>query len=94
MSNENDAAPVDGMVIWRVRELSCDGGEIGRSWCEKFFTSRTKAEAWMLQRIAESDERNPRYLFQKSNETIDGVVGRCNWQFMTMLSVDSVDVAI
>ena len=93
MSSENatNAAPVDGIVIWRVRTLSCDGGRIGRSWSEEFFTKEEDARERLADLVSESDERNPRYPFKAELETIDSTEGFCNWQFGTMLAVDSVN---
>ena len=80
------------MKIYRVRELSCDGGRIGRVWLEKFFMDPHAALKYLQDYIVDSDRRNPKYPFKKEPEEIDGVYGYCNWQFGTMISTDMVRV--
>lgn len=88
-----DLAVIDNrIIIWRVRQLSCDGGQIGKSWEEKFFMNRETAEDFMQKRINQNNERNPQYLFKDTLENIEGIVGRCNWQFGSMIALDSFEI--
>jgi len=80
------------VTVWRVRTLSCDGGLPGREWSAEFFMDRRVAESRIRELIAQSDERNPNYPFREQQEDLDGVVGFCNWQFGTMLTLDAVEV--
>lgn len=89
--NQGDTAPVDRLVIWRVRKISCDGGQPGREWLSEFFLDKGKASNRLMELIAESDRRNPKYPFRSDHEELDGVRGYCNWQFGVMLTMDSVE---
>lgn len=80
------------MVIWRVRCLSCDGGHVGRVWSEKFFFDSPAAIECQQNLISTSNDRNPKYLYKTEQESIDNVFGYCNWQFGTMIVLDSVKV--
>lgn len=80
------------MILFRVRCLSCDGGHTGRVWSEKFFTDPDKALAQLQNQIAKSDKQNPKYPYKVQQESIDNVFGYCNWQFGTMIAMDSVKV--
>ncbi len=77
---------------WRVRKLSCDGGCIGREWSCELFELEYVAVNRFNEIIEESNKRNPKHLFSKRMEVIDGVVGICNWQFGIMLSIDKVHI--
>lgn len=94
MSTTTDTQSVSPprMTIWRVRLISCDGGQPGREWKAKFFRHKKDAKNCLFKEIAESDRRNPKYLFKTTEEMVDGVVGYCNWQFGGMLTMDAVEV--
>lgn len=85
------AAPLHGIVIWRVRQISCDGGQLGREWSAEFFLDECRASNHLKELLAESDRRNPKYPFEKDQEELDGVRGYCNWQFGIMLTMDAVE---
>jgi hypothetical protein len=80
------------MVIWRVRRLSCDGGHIGRTWSEIFFTNPDKALTQLRNQISKSDKQNPKYPYKTQPESVENVIGYCNWQFGTMIALDSIKV--
>jgi len=84
--------PTSNLVIWRVRQISCDGGQPGREWLSKFFTDETKAAALLSEWIFESNKRNPKYLFREEQEVVGGVRGYRNWKFGIMLTMDAVEV--
>jgi len=93
MTTENgqSVAPLHPIVIWRVRRISCDGGQPGREWSSEFFLDEYKASNRLMELIAESDSRNPKYPFKKDQEFVGGVRGYCNWQFGIMLTMDAVE---
>jgi hypothetical protein len=78
--------------IWRVRKVSFDGAQIGREWKSAFFLNEAKALDYMRQLIEESNKSNPKYPFETEQEDLDGVRGYCNWQFGSMITMDSVRV--
>jgi len=80
------------MIIWRCRTLSCDGGMIGKTWSEFFYRDRDSADRKMDQIILNYNIRNPKRLFKDTEEMIDKVAGRCNWNFGIMVTVDCVNI--
>jgi hypothetical protein len=85
------STPVQDVVIWRVRRISCHGGQLGREWSSEFFLDECKASHRLMELVAESNKRNPRYPFKTDQEELDGVRGYCNWQFGIMLTMDAVE---
>jgi len=41
----------EALVIWRVRLVSCDGGQIGRCWSEWFFLDGEVAREFYLAEV-------------------------------------------
>lgn len=80
------------MKIYRVRVISCDGGKPGREWQVFLFLNLVDASRKLHELIDESDKRNPKYPFEKTPENLDKISGYCNWQFGTMITLDSLEV--
>lgn len=78
----------DLLPIWRVRKIACDGRRLGKTWQENFFSNADDAEQFLRDTIAASDERNPKYPYEKNVEGIENVWGYCNWQFGLMVTLD------
>lgn len=76
--------------IYRVRELSCDGGHLGKTWEETFFFDVEDAESHLKKLIKKSNEQNPQYPYVP--QAIDGLRGFCNWQFGIMIALDYISV--
>lgn len=72
--------------------VSCDGFQLGREWLSEFFLDERRASSRLMELIAESDRKNPKYPFEKKQREIDGVRGYCNWQFGIMFTMDAVAV--
>ena len=80
------------MKIYRVKEVSCDGGHIGRTWKEYFYKTGSEAVLAMAALIKESDEKNPKHPYNKEPEIIDTECGFCNWQFGNIIIHDTITV--
>lgn len=95
LSHRSDAVPStppDRTTIWRVRQISFDGGRLGRELSAEFFFDEQTAASRLMQLIAEYNERNSNYPCEVDQEELEGVRGYCNWRFGDMFTMDSVEV--
>lgn len=87
-----EAVKPAGLLVWRVRTIDCDGGKLGHVWAETFFRAEESATNHLKKVIEEKNLKNPKYPYKADSEVIDGVSGFCNWQFSTMVAMDSFEV--
>lgn len=83
------------LKVWRLRELSCDGGRIGRTWSESFFTNKDKADERLAAMVAEKNTQEKsrgRDFAMYMSRVVDGTVGWCSWQYGIMIAIDSFEV--
>lgn len=70
------------MTIYRIRTIDIDGNKLGRVWGENLFTEKDK-----VVRSEEITRMNPTYKI----DTVEGVVGYCDWKRRIMVCYDSVE---
>lgn len=77
-------------TIYRVRELDCDGGVIGKTWSEEFYSDVELAKDRQRELIESSNTKNLQYPFDDVLNNVDGHSGYCNRQFGIMISIDDI----
>lgn len=76
------------MIIHRIRTIDIDGNKLGRVWDEKLFMQKEEAEEYLTTEVDFRNCSGMRYIL----ETVEGVIGYCNWLNGIMICYDSVEV--
>lgn len=86
------------MKAYQVVHCSCDGGRIGKVWAQHFFVDETDAKKKLDDIVNKHNQREldwPRKdtagrLYKQ--DTVDGVLGWCNWCYLDMVYMREIEV--
>lgn len=76
------------MIIHRIRTINIDGNKLGKVWGEKFFMQKEEAEGYLTTEVDFRNWSGMRYIV----DTVEGVIGYCDWMSGVMISYDSIKI--